>query len=288
MLKLKQQIDYLRNLNVRTDTFTNSKRILITVNLIAIYFLIYSLLEFKYIYDIYSCERLNLCIYGEIFFSKFQIYFLQIIKIFSVIFLFVPKLRKLSLVTLLLTQVLFMFANKHLHSPEQAYLNFLILILINVKIPNSFKDEQDLSQNMNFIWLYNIVFFIGYSYSGFTKYQSSPWMSGDFMITFFKTNHLVFSEYIYDTVNTNLLRFLTYFVVFIELFSFLSLFNRLLKVFFITSLSLMQLGLLLTTDLWQVSLGMLICHFFVIDQNFLRFYQILFLKFLNIKKVIKH
>lgn len=265
--------------------FTDSKRIVITVYLLAIYFVLYACLEFRYIYDIYSCERLNLCINEEISFSKIQIYILQVAKIFSGFLIFSPKFRKPALFILLTIQVLFMFANKHLHSPEQAYLNFLMLILLNMKIPNSDNDELDLNSGSKLVWLYSLIFFVGYTYSGFTKYNSSPWINGDFMVTFFKVNHLVYNDAIFEYLNVNLLRFITYVVVFIELFSFLSLFNRLLKVFFLTSLSLMQLGLLITTDLWQVSLGMMICHFFVIDKDFVLFYQSLGLKFLKLIKV---
>ncbi len=253
------------------DSEFNLKKIYVTLFLVSIYFLSYSIYELFYIYDIYSCDRLNLCINSELRLSYSQIYFLQLIKILASALILWPKTRTLSLMILLSTQCLFMFANKFLHSPEQAYLNFLILILIVMNLTQILNTDSKIAEKMktHLIWVYSVVFFLSYSYSGFTKYSTNSWMQGDFMLGFFKTNHLVYSSIYFQYVPKDIFSILTFGVVFMEMFSFLSIFSRPLKVFFWFGLTFIQVGLILTTDLWQVSFGMLVCHIFVMDGYFI-------------------
>lgn len=239
-----------------------------TVFLLSLFFLVYSIYEFYYIFDLYSCGRLNLCMSHELSLSLSQIFILQSIKIISAIGILFSRFRITSLGFLWITNVLFMLANRYVHSPEQPFLNFLILVLIlNFWSKSKVVDPSETTKNkyLNYSFVYSIIFYLAYSYSGFTKFNTESWLSGQFLFGFLEMNHLVTGTIIPSLWPTWILKGLTYFVVFIEFFSFLSLFNRLLGLFFWTGLTLMQVGLLLTTDLWQVSLGMLICHFYVLD-----------------------
>ncbi len=247
------------------------KTIQITIVFLAIYYLLYSLYELPFVIDMYSCARLNICIYSELNLSNFYIFFFQVLKIFSSLLLFNKKFYKFALFNILSTNILFMFANKLLHSPEQGYLNFLLLILLLYKNPNSPDHESSPHQvfNLRLTKIYIFVFYLAYSFSGFTKYRTDAWMDGSFMNNFFAHNHLIYNTIFLEFLSTAVKSAMTYFTVFIELFSFLAITNRILALFFWLNLTIIQIGLIFWADLWQVNLGMLICHFFVMDNGLL-------------------
>jgi hypothetical protein len=244
---------------------------LLTIYLLSFYVIFYSLYEFPYIYDLYYCGRINLCMSSELVLTLNQILILHLLKITSAFGLFVSRFRITSLCMLWFVNVVFMFANRYLHSPEQAFINFLLLILIIFFVEKRNKKGSQIDVNnkyksVDYTKIYAIVFYAAYTYSGFTKFNSEAWLNGSFMHSFFTHNHLVISNVSFNWVPIWCFHALTYFTVFIEMFSFLGLANRYLGIFFWTGLTLMQLGLLLTADLKQVNLGMLICHFFVMDK----------------------
>lgn len=249
------------------DLNLENKQTRMTIWFLSLYFIIYSIFEFPYVYDMYSCERLNFCGFDEFELTHFQIIFFQIIKIFSSALILIPRFRKVAIFSVLAINIIFMFSNRLLHSPEQAYLNFLLLTFLFMKL----QDQESIDilgsyyYNLRVRRIYIFIFYLAYSYSGFTKFRSEVWINGSFMDTFLSQNHLVYNTYFLDRLSTNFKMHLTYFTVFIEMFSFLSLTNRLLAIFFWTNLTLIQLGLVFWVDLWQVSFGMLICHFFCID-----------------------
>ncbi len=242
----------------------------LTLILLSMYYFIYSVLEFPYIYDMYSCQQFNLCLYDELNLRNYQILFFQLLKILSAPLILVSSFRKIAIFNILAINIIFMFANKFLHSPEQAYLNFLLLILLCMKLPSTL-DTPSSCYTTKFKTVYFLIFYLAYSYSGLTKFQSDVWMKGFFMDNFLSYNHLVYNNFFTENLSVKFKVGLSYFIIFIEMFSFLSIFNRVLGLFFWINLTLIQFGLILTVDLWQVSFGMLICHIFVADELIVRY-----------------
>lgn len=242
------------------------------IKVFAIYCVFYALAEIPYISIMYTTP-LNL-FNGEVnFFEEYlsnlykykpAIYFLHGLKIFFLILIFFRYQFRIAVFFSLIINAIFLLLS-HNSSPEQRYLNLILLVFL--LYPDYLqKNDSHKKLKSDYYLNYVIWFIIGLSYtlSGFFKFYTDRWYSGNFIKYFIENNH-VFNTQMQFLIYLPgfVLKSMTYFSMFAEMIALPLSIIKETRVYILTALTFMHISLLIIAEVYQITLGMLIVHYFL-------------------------
>ncbi len=254
-------------LNVRA----NQKYFFLIV-IFSAYSLIYSLFEIRHldflyvnsldIFSNYSATNSFVIFMKFLKTQSFTLHVLFLVKMLCLPLLIFDKTRRFSGILFLCLSFLFMKLSNN-SSPEQGYLNLLLMIIVLYPMMFSYRCKPSEEFSPFFSTSVWFVYGLSYSVSGYSKFITPEWRNGTFMLDFILRNH-TFNEILSFMIGfPALLKLATYFGLLSELTALpLSIFKKTRSWTFIYT-TLLQISLLFLAEVYQITFGMLIFHLFL-------------------------